>query len=111
MIAALRQRTFLRRVWNWIMKLRAKSSITLTVAFGLMATAAFVSHSSIAVAHSGTAEEQAACTPDVFRLCFFEIPNEERIVACLNSKLSQLSPACHDVMAGPPAKKKMRDAR
>jgi len=93
------------------MKLRAKSSITLTVAFGLMATAALVSHSSIAVAHSGTAEEQAACTPDVFRLCFFEIPNEERIVACLNSKLSQLSPACHDVMAGPPAKKKMRDAR
>ena len=91
------------------MKLRAKSSITLTVAFGLMATAALVSHSSIAVAHSGTAEEQAACTPDVFRLCFFEIPNEERIVACLNSKLSQLSPACHDVMA--PAKKKMRNTR
>jgi hypothetical protein len=94
-----------------IMKLRAKSSITLIVALGLMAMAAVISHSSIAAAHSGTAEEQAACTPDVFRLCFFEIPNEERIVACLNSKLSQLSPACHDVMAGPPAKKKMRNTR
>ena len=92
------------------MKLSAKSSITLTVAFGLMATAALVSHSSIAVAHSGTAEEQAACTPDVFRLCFFEIPNEERIVACLNSKLSQLSPACHDVMAGPREEENARRA-
>jgi hypothetical protein len=94
-----------------IMKLHAKSSIKLTIAVGLMATAALIGHSSIGADHSGTADEQAACTPDVFRLCLFDIPKEDRIVACLNRNLSQLSPACHDVMAGPPAKKKMRDNR
>ena len=93
------------------LKIHAKSSIKLTIAVGLMATAALIGHSGIAAAHSGTADEQAACTPDVFRLCLFDIPNEDRIVACLNRNLSQLSPACHDVMAGPSAKKKMRDNR
>jgi hypothetical protein len=52
-----------------------------------------------AFAHSGTAEEQAACTPDVLSLCLFEIPNEDRIVKCLNRKVNQLSPACRDVIA------------
>ena len=94
-----------------IMKLRATSNIKLTIAIGLLATPALISHSGIAFAHSGTADEQAACTPDVFRLCFFEIPNEDRIVACLNRNLSELSPACHDVMAGSPTKKKIRDKR
>jgi len=42
----------------------------------------------------GTAEEQAACTPDVFRLCARFIPSEPRIVACLMQSRPQLSPAC-----------------
>jgi hypothetical protein len=98
-------------VMDLIMKLHANSSIKLTIAVGLLAMAAFMVNSGIAAEHSGTSDEQAACTPDVFRLCLFDIPNEDRIVACLNRNLSQLSPACHDVMAGPPAKKKMRDNR
>lgn len=53
-----------------------------------------------ALAHSGTADEQAACTPDVFRLCASEIPSEAKIVACLNRKVDKLSPACRKVMAG-----------
>jgi hypothetical protein len=55
-------------------------------------------------AHSGTADEQAACTPDVLSLCLFEIPDEGRIVACLNRNLDRLSPACRTVIAGPPPK-------
>lgn len=51
-------------------------------------------------AHSGTADEQAACTPDVFRLCASEIPSEPKIVACLNRKIDKLSPACRKVMSG-----------
>lgn len=51
-------------------------------------------------AHSGTADEQAACTPDVFRLCASEIPSEPKIVACLNRKIDKLSPACRKVMNG-----------
>ncbi|MBY0558438.1 MAG: hypothetical protein K2Q04_01130 [Hyphomicrobium sp.] len=62
-------------------------------------------------AHSGTQEEQDACTPDVFRLCSAQIPNEDRIVACLNRHLAKLSPACRAVMSGEPASRKSREAR
>jgi hypothetical protein len=54
--------------------------------------------SSLAV---GTADERAACTPDVFRLCGSEIPNVTKIVACLKEKKAQLSPACKTVMSAP----------
>ncbi len=43
---------------------------------------------------AGTAEQRAACTPDVFRLCSSEIPFVSKIVACLEHKRSQLSPKC-----------------
>lgn len=56
--------------------------------------------SAIAAEHSGTQEEQQACTPDVFRLCSAQIPNEDRIVACLNKHMAKLSPACRKVMRG-----------
>lgn len=47
----------------------------------------------------GTADEQAACTPDVFRLCAQFIPSESRIVACLMQSRPRLSPACGRVFA------------
>jgi len=53
-----------------------------------------------AVANSGTADEQRACMPDVFRLCAAAIPSEDKIVQCLNRKVSMLSPACRDVIDG-----------
>ncbi len=49
--------------------------------------------------HSGTADEQAACTPDVFRLCAAHIPSESRIVACLRHNKARLSPACRKVFS------------
>jgi hypothetical protein len=49
------------------------------------------STSSIAL---GTADERAACTPDVFRLCSSEIPNVGKIIACLKTKKAELSPGC-----------------
>ena len=51
--------------------------------------------------HSGSAEDQAACTPDVYRLCSQEIPDEDDIVACLQRKKAQLSPACGAVFSRP----------
>ena len=45
----------------------------------------------------GTAEQRAACTPDAFRLCSSEIPNVSKIVACMQQKKAQLSPACRAV--------------
>jgi hypothetical protein len=65
------------------------------------ATAAmFGTGTSASFAHSGTAEEQSACTPDVLSLCFWQIPNEDKIVACLNKNLNRLSPECRKVIAG-----------
>jgi hypothetical protein len=44
--------------------------------------------------YRGTAEQQMACTPDVWRLCGAEIPDVDRIVACLRANTPQLSPGC-----------------
>jgi hypothetical protein len=49
----------------------------------------------------GTAEERAACTPDVFRLCSSEIPNVDKIIGCMKAKKSQLSPKCKAVFNAP----------
>jgi hypothetical protein len=42
-------------------------------------------------------EDQAACTPDVMRLCQQAIPDRGRVVACLVRSKLQLSPACAGV--------------
>jgi hypothetical protein len=45
----------------------------------------------------GTAEQQMACTPDVWRLCFDQIPDVNRITACLRQNTPQLSGPCRSV--------------
>ena len=62
---------------------------------------ATISTSSFAL---GTAEQRAACTPDVFRLCSAEIPNVDRIVVCLKQQKPNLSKPCQAVMNSPIAK-------
>jgi hypothetical protein len=47
-----------------------------------------------ATGHAYTAEEQQACQPDAFRLCGSEIPDVDRVTACMVAKKSQLSPEC-----------------
>jgi hypothetical protein len=55
----------------------------------------------------GTLQQQLACTPDVFRLCGEQIPDANRIVACLRQNTPQLSEACRTVFesnaSAPPA--------
>ncbi len=46
----------------------------------------------------GTAEEQHACTADVFRLCSSENPDVDRIVACMQSKKTDLSISCRAIV-------------
>jgi len=45
----------------------------------------------------GTMEQRMACTPDVFRLCGAQIPDENRIVGCLRQNTAQLSGPCRAV--------------
>jgi hypothetical protein len=68
-------------------------------AFALIGLAATLAHgsSSTAQEHRGTMQQQMACTPDVFRLCGAAIPDENRIVACLQANTPQLSGPCRAV--------------
>ena len=64
--------------------------------------------------YRGTAEQQMACTPDVFRLCGDQIPDVDRIVACLRQNTPQLSRPCRavfepDVSANQQAAPRRRD--
>jgi hypothetical protein len=62
-----------------------------------LAAAAAAGTAALAQEHRGTLEQQMACTPDVFRLCGAAIPDENRIVACLQANTPQLSSPCRAV--------------
>jgi hypothetical protein len=71
--------------------------ITLGMALSIGVT---VAHSAAdAAEYRGTWEQQMACTPDVWRLCSGQIPDVDRIVACLRQNTPQLSDGCRAVFA------------
>lgn len=43
---------------------------------------------------AGTFEQRQACMQDAFKFCSHEIPNIERITACMIRNLKDLSPRC-----------------
>jgi hypothetical protein len=45
-----------------------------------------------------TAEQRAACAPDVYRLCSSDIPNVGKIIVCMRREKPNLSPACRAVV-------------
>jgi hypothetical protein len=51
----------------------------------------------LAEEYRGTWEQQMACTPDVWRLCSDQIPDVNRIVACLQQNTPNLSNGCRAV--------------
>src|SRR5262249_3518489 len=64
-----------------------------------------------ALAQSHSAEDEAACTPDVLSLCQQYIPNRQEIIGCLNARKQELSPACFAVFSRPAPGKKAEDPR
>ena len=50
-----------------------------------------------AAAQAHSPQDEAACRPDVFRLCSQAIPDERRIVACLQHNKRYLNSACYRV--------------
>jgi hypothetical protein len=56
-----------------------------------------IQNAALAEEYRGTFEQQMACTPDVWRLCFDQIPDVNRITACLRQNTPQLSGACRSV--------------
>ena len=74
-----------------------------------LATAAAVAGSTVALAQlplpiplplpSGTPEDRAACEPDVQRHCRSAVPDQLRVLACLQDNRSRISKACQGVLA------------
>ena len=61
---------------------------------GLMLAVAFAVSMWPATGQTYTPEQEQACTSDAFRLCSSEIPDVDRVTACMAAKRSQLSPPC-----------------
>jgi hypothetical protein len=55
-----------------------------------------------AAGHAFTHDDQRQlCTGDVFRLCASEIPNVQRITACMRKQRASLSEGCRRVFGKP----------
>ena len=67
------------------------------LAFALSVASLVGAGAAMAQDNRGTPEQQMACTPDVFRLCGAQIPDPDRIVACLRYNTPQLSEPCRAV--------------
>lgn len=74
------------------------------IAFLAMTTPSF------AVPPGVTQADKDACTPDVFRLCASQIPDEGPILACLQSHKTDLSAECTPVIFPPEQPKHRRRA-
>ena len=70
---------------------------------GLMLATALAVSMWPATGQAYTPEQEQACTSDAFRLCSSEIPNVDRVTACMVAKKSQLSPACRAQFGPPPS--------
>jgi hypothetical protein len=71
---------------------RVVLSLLVMIAAGIAAAGSAFSEE-----YRGTVEQQMACTPDVWRLCFDQIPDVNRITACLRQNTPQLSDPCRSV--------------
>ena len=58
-----------------------------------------------------TPDQQQACTPDAFRLCGPEIPDVDRITACMIRNRAQLSPDCRVFFRADPAPREASERR
>ena len=62
--------------------------------FGLLLATAFSVAMLPTASEAYTPEQQQACSDDAFRLCGPEIPDVDRVTACMVSRKEQLSPGC-----------------
>jgi hypothetical protein len=73
----------------------AAQRVVFSLALAIGTLAAF--HCPAYAQNPGTMEQQMACTPDVWRLCGAQVPDVDRIVACLHQNTALLSPPCRAV--------------
>ena len=71
------------------------------ISASVSALVAFVPLGSLNAA--GTAEQQQACFEDAMKFCGSEIPDVQRITACMERNIHKLSPRCRAQFAPPGA--------
>jgi hypothetical protein len=71
---------------------RTGRALTLALVFGVP-----LGFSLPARAFEATEAQKEACTPDAFRLCSAAIPDADRVAACMDANVANLSPACRAV--------------
>jgi len=70
--------------------------------FGAIAATSFALAMLPGAGYAYTADQEQACTGDAFRLCSADIPDVDRITACMIRSKAQLSPPCRAFFrAGP----------
>jgi hypothetical protein len=84
-LSALRGCFWLRRHIRWVAML------------ALVLVGAASARAEEGAEYRGTSEQRSACTGDVFRLCWSEIPSVSRIVGCLQREKPRLSAGCRAV--------------
>jgi hypothetical protein len=70
----------------------SKTIVATTFMFGMLTTACL----------AYTPEQQQLCSGDAMRLCSSEIPDVERVTACMVRQKAQLSDGCRSVFAPAP---------
>jgi hypothetical protein len=70
-----------------------KLLVASALAFGMLTT----------VSHAYTAEQEQMCTGDAMRLCSSEIPDVDRVTACMVRQRAALSDGCKAVFRVEPA--------
>ncbi|CAB3702924.1 hypothetical protein LMG24238_03742 [Paraburkholderia sediminicola] len=63
--------------------------------------AGLVAFSAVTAAHAATQDDQSrACRGDAMHFCAADIPNREKITACMKQHLDELSPPCRAMFKG-----------
>jgi hypothetical protein len=70
----------------------------LKIVFGCAVAAAVLGFGQGGASAQGSAQEEAACRPDVMRLCRTAAPDTMRVLACLQANRSRLSRGCRAVL-------------
>jgi hypothetical protein len=78
--------------------------------FGLMLAMALPVSLWATAGEAYTPEQQQACTPDAFRLCSSDIPDVDRVTACMIRNKAQLSPGCRTFFRAGPEPSEVVDA-
>lgn len=73
----------------------------ISIRFAKLIAATALTFATVSAANAYTAEQEQLCTNDAFRLCSAEIPDVDRVTACMIRNKAALSPACKSVFGAP----------